>query len=376
MQKAVLITGICGSGKTHYASSLSCPTISYDSVHNYSTGVTNYRRVKEWATRYADAPQVIIDAWGFGADPNLSVLRKLLKGNPRIEVRYLYMTPLQLHLMQMQKEVDGPARVFPTQEKRANLENHAKLLGKEMGNLSAGIIVPLARSGVPTQWLFRELLTLGSKITVSSDDRHLRSVVQKDPLSELLSWIDDVSGDPKYQTIEVDGKVIRPGYMRSAELWKRISRLGIDWSDKTVCDLGCFNGYFSFKAEQAGARKVVGYDCNEAAARIFRRLSLIKRSKCTFTKVDLSKEPVLGKPFDIALLLNSLHHIADCKDREQRFLAGVFSKSQEMLATINLKQVSTVREVAAKAGFILQGQADFPSRTGKDWRRVLYLKKG
>ena len=49
-------------------------------------------------------------------------------------------------------------------------------------------------------------------------------------------------------------------------------KLGLTFKDKVIFDLGCFNGYFSFKAMQVGAKKIIGVDNNDPAVQIYNHI--------------------------------------------------------------------------------------------------------
>lgn len=76
---------------------------------------------------------------------------------------------------------------------------------------------------------------------------------------ELKKWIDTQEYDKYYQDIECIGLL---GYTKSFKTWENIKRL-VDWNGKKVADLGCFHGYFSFKAAKLGTI-VTGLDDNVA----------------------------------------------------------------------------------------------------------------
>jgi ribosomal protein L11 methyltransferase len=78
----------------------------------------------------------------------------------------------------------------------------------------------------------------------------------------------------------------------------------IDFSGKTVFDLGCNLGYYSFYAARRGAKKVVGIDFDTA---VIEGCHILKKhygvDNTTFIRADFLEED-LGKPGDIVLLLD------------------------------------------------------------------------
>ena len=108
--------------------------------------------------------------------------------------------------------------------------------------------------------------------------------------------------DRWYQDIEYLNHV---GYAESWRTWANIKDL-VDWKDKVVVDIGCFHGYFCFKAEQMGARAITGVDKNLEVLTTTRMLGGLLDSKCAFVEGEASS----GIPSsDILLCLNMFHHI-------------------------------------------------------------------
>ncbi len=371
MKTATLVTGICASGKTHYAAERGVPSLSYDSIRNYPAKTTDYAAARRWAKKHAAAPDVTIDAWDFVDDPDLSLLRGILGDSRRIEIKYLYLTPLALHIAQLGKHAQGHVKLEGIE---LRTRGHTTRLAREMKQFTQNVLRRLAAGGTSVQWLFRA----GVTVTTHDTDDHLLSLVHRDPCDELLAWVDAVSGDPNYQSIELEGELLRPGYMTSHLLWRQVQGLDIHWRDTTVYDLGCFNGYFSFAAEREGAGRVVGYDCDQAAGRVFARLALLQHSDCEFVDADLSKGLPPGDTFDIALLLNSLHHItANSADGGSDFLDGVFIRAQQVIATVNPDQVALLRSVAARTGHYsrMTRPQDTCNVTGQGSRKLLHFSE-
>jgi 2-polyprenyl-3-methyl-5-hydroxy-6-metoxy-1,4-benzoquinol methylase len=79
---------------------------------------------------------------------------------------------------------------------------------------------------------------------------------------------------------------------------------------KSVLDVGCAHGYFSFEAEARGAARVVGVELREDRFRDALLLKDIKGSKVEFIQRDIVRDP-LDEAFDHVLLLNVVHHLKD-----------------------------------------------------------------
>ena len=98
------------------------------------------------------------------------------------------------------------------------------------------------------------------------------------------------------------------GYSKSHKSWQRIKSLA-QWEGSAVVDLGCFHGYFCFRAERAGASKVIGLDTADFALATTRLIAELEDSVVTEFRHWHDNEPIPDA--DIALCLNALHHFDD-----------------------------------------------------------------
>ena len=119
---------------------------------------------------------------------------------------------------------------------------------------------------------------------------------------QLKEYLDSQDYDKYYQDIEILDFI---GYSKSYESWKTISELGVDWKDKTICDLGCFHAYFGIKVMKEGAKKVIGLDATPPVIPTAKFIT-------EFSGVDMEFLQWVGgeetPKCDIALCLNMLHH--------------------------------------------------------------------
>lgn len=97
------------------------------------------------------------------------------------------------------------------------------------------------------------------------------------------------------------------GFSKSRKTWEAI-RSFVDWKDKTVVDIGPFHGYFSFKVEQAGAKKVYGLEIDPSILETVNIIKKIVQSKAEFSLWDGT---IATPQADIALVLNVFHHVKD-----------------------------------------------------------------
>lgn len=93
--------------------------------------------------------------------------------------------------------------------------------------------------------------------------------------------------------------------------WDRINKM-VDFNNKKVLDLGCSDGYFSFKSIDAGALLVNGIDLD--ALRIEKAdfvKSLFEYKNLNFSVRDVYNIDLEKEKYDIILCLGLLHRIPD-----------------------------------------------------------------
>lgn len=167
----------------------------------------------------------------------------------------------------------------------------------------------------------------------------------------VLDLIDRISGAPKYQTVELDGKVIRQGTEQCPLTWENILKLGVSFKDKTIFDLGSFNGYFSFKAMKLGAKKVLGIDNNGPAIQIYNHIcDLYNYEQCHATNKNLLDCNFFAEKSDITLCLNVLHHVKKIDSiRYKNVLKYIFDNSENIIAEINETELSDFIEASRQS---------------------------
>ena len=121
---------------------------------------------------------------------------------------------------------------------------------------------------------------------------------------DYLDTFDIKLYDKYYQDIECINFV---GYSKSHKTWENIKDL-VDWKDKIIVDMGCYHGYFSFKAEKMGAKEVTGLEKWESVMDTAMLIKHMIRSKVNF-QIWEGGEPTPNA--DITLVLNMLHHTKD-----------------------------------------------------------------
>lgn len=129
------------------------------------------------------------------------------------------------------------------------------------------------------------------------------------------------------------------GYSVSISTWKSLREV-TDWKGKTVLDIGCFHGYFSFKIEQEGAKKVVGLERGVEVLKTAQMIGDLTGSKCEF------RQWIGGDDYpesDTILFLNVLHHFGDL-EFQKAALQKVFSGT-EVVFEINDDQLEIIKSL-------------------------------
>ncbi|MCX7899979.1 MAG: tRNA 5-methoxyuridine(34)/uridine 5-oxyacetic acid(34) synthase CmoB, partial [Methylocystis sp.] len=101
------------------------------------------------------------------------------------------------------------------------------------------------------------------------------------------------------------------------QIWKFIEAQldKIDFENRTVLDIGCWDGYWSFYAERRGAKRVLATDdmtqnwANGAGLRLAKRL--LKSNIEINQSVSIYEASKLGETFDIVLCLGVYYHLID-----------------------------------------------------------------
>ena len=109
----------------------------------------------------------------------------------------------------------------------------------------------------------------------------------------------------------------------------------VEFGGKTVVDLGCNFGHYTFLAARLGAQKVVGIDINEEIIRGCEMLAAhYGLSNVEFHAADFTKSD-LGEIFDVGMMIDFIGRSTVKKFRLQACLAGLERLSRfEMLLTL------------------------------------------
>jgi len=158
--------------------------------------------------------------------------------------------------------------------------------------------------------------------------------------------------DKYYGDIVLPSGIKISGYTQSHKSWERLVHL-VDFKDKDVLDLGCFHGYFCFKAEEAGACAVTGVEADENTLEVAKKVAMLRKSKVRLCRGDLDDFEA-GCVYDIVLALNVLQHIKNI----DHALNNIFRSSKTAVFEVPVSQKGIISKYAEQFGFDLVGRAN------------------
>jgi SAM-dependent methyltransferase len=113
------------------------------------------------------------------------------------------------------------------------------------------------------------------------------------------------------------------------------------WEGLRVLDIGCFHGYFCFKVLEAGAKNVVGIDKRSDVLATTRLIAEeIKAYNCDFFTLTANQLGDFAKDkYDVVLVMNVFHHIAD-----QDAFFNSFHSEQPFIMEIDKEDLTKVQK--------------------------------
>lgn len=127
--------------------------------------------------------------------------------------------------------------------------------------------------------------------------------------AEIKDWVESQDGENYwYQTIPVCDGIVTPGTVDSR---KRLELLDLtDLTGKTVLDVGCNSGMYSFECKKRNASRVVGIDLQRNRLEQARTLNEIMGLDVEFKEMDLFEAKTLGQ-FDVVICLAVVTEVTD-----------------------------------------------------------------
>ncbi|MDD6189697.1 MAG: class I SAM-dependent methyltransferase [Clostridiales bacterium] len=137
--------------------------------------------------------------------------------------------------------------------------------------------------------------------------------------------------------------------------WPCIQKMLPDIKGKSVIDLGCGSGRYTFLLEEAQPRKVVGVDISDEMLRLAREKAEARGSSALFIKGDLN-DFVPDDQYDVVFSSTMSHYIVD--------LFPLFANIYDMLTYRGIGIISVMNPIYS---------AQYPIKNG-EWN-VRYLDK-
>jgi SAM-dependent methyltransferase len=374
-----IVTGLCGSGKSHFCQDKLC--LSFDDVYYYPDRALLLPQIDLFFRTHKSEPVVYLDAY----TPDLiNYITNKYEIN-HVEAYLLYTDIDELY--------DILTQTNPRDFGRDNYDDVVKGIVEGTTSIEATLSHLDVDVNIDRKWIHRQK----GKYTEYDNSDHLFELLHESKKDRLLRFIDNTSGAKDYQSIILDNERIRSG---TEQDWVTLDNIlqFTQFENKVVMDTGCFNGYFSFKAAELGASKVMGVDHNPPALEICRRLAyynnlhvwqggqLIRDESCQMGIAFYNH--ILGKDFgvfsldktepgiDLILALNYLHHLMrdHGEDALSRTLDLFFSNTREMVFEVNPAEIPFIEDSAKKHKFTLEHRMDSHRKTGFGDRQILYYR--
>tara|TARA_Y100001970_G_C14234383_1_gene860821 strand:- start:2264 stop:2962 length:699 start_codon:yes stop_codon:yes gene_type:complete len=127
-----------------------------------------------------------------------------------------------------------------------------------------------------------------------SDDK---KIIKLNNINEYKEWI---SAQDWYQTIHLKNDLRTLGKLNTDSRIKWFNEF--DFLDKTVLDIGCNSGQYSFHAKKSGARRVIGIDVNEKRIYQAKMLAINEGLDVEFHSAGIEQAADFGR-FDIVICI-------------------------------------------------------------------------
>lgn len=165
----ILVSGLYGSGKTMYCTTVKYPVIHIDHCFNYTTEVMDYNRIKKWKNENNQYDTLVLDAYLFDIDIDLSKLKETISPIKNIGIKTIYTTIEELYKCQR----STPERRANKKKQNLSKEEDMKLVKqgqKQLINIFTGFLEKDIISFV--EYIFRE----GSQYKITNKEHFLKTL--------------------------------------------------------------------------------------------------------------------------------------------------------------------------------------------------------
>jgi tRNA (mo5U34)-methyltransferase len=134
------------------------------------------------------------------------------------------------------------------------------------------------------------------------------------PLLEAASLKEQIEElGPWFHNLRLEGIETAPGHFLgdypSVKFASFRHALPEDLTGKSVLDIGCNAGFYSFEMERRGAARVLGVDTDEHYLRQARFAAGVLNSKVEFRQLPVWQIAQLGEKFDLVIFMGVLYHL-------------------------------------------------------------------
>lgn len=163
----VIVSGITGSGKTTYCDIIKHPVLHIDHCFNYTTKTMDYDKIEKWKDENIQHGVLLLDAYLFGIDPDLSRLKETILPIEDISIKIIYVTIEELYKCQR----STPKRIATKNAENLSREedvNILKLVQKDLINVFTGLLEKNMISSV--EYIFRQ----GTQYRITNKEHFLK----------------------------------------------------------------------------------------------------------------------------------------------------------------------------------------------------------
>lgn len=119
--------------------------------------------------------------------------------------------------------------------------------------------------------------------------------------------------DPWFHNLRLHGVETAPNHFLGDfphQKWERIAPLfPADLTGKSVLDVGCNAGFYSFEMKRRGAARVLGVDHDERYLAQARLAAEVTEAEVEFRRMEAYELGALGERFDLVIFMGVLYHL-------------------------------------------------------------------
>lgn len=381
MKNIVVITGCSGVGKSTYCRNTCKPYLEFDSIFNYKNMKLSTKEIDDFFKKYSNEEIIYLDAFR----PELI---KYIRDTQKINDIQIYLLYTNLDDNMEALSID---RDFANTDCSYDsyIEKIIETINYNEHNMEQ-LYISKQINGI--NYIYRNK----GEYKIMNNNHHMHKLINESKKDRLINYVKEHSGHATYQSIILNNECVIKGTEGDWITFDNIKKC-TSLKNKIVCDTGCFNGYFSFKCIEEGAKKIIGIDCNAGAIDICNKLCLyngyhhVKFNKITDTSCEKGIQFYLQKigvdnifddvkinpSIDIIFVLNYLHHLVNELGLEKMIsvVDSFYKNSKEVIYEINEKEFEHVDKVAKENNFILKNNIESHRKTIFGNRLILHYVK-